>query len=178
LEKSRNPKHSQPHPSDVSQSKATEKANSDITIPHIEPAVMAEPPKPPVKIIYVVKSGGSSSKNTLWRPEGGRFLDKELNQIVQELPTTRLAAEITRLNFSLCQGDDLDYNQPKWAVERNDEDGFIFLKKRFNRYIASCLGKTSARPLMFEMEIEPEYEAKDDTKTMEPPNELEGAVDW
>jgi len=109
------------------------------------------------KITFVVKGHGSRNEYEIWRPEGGRFLDKSLEQVIQELPKRRLAADVTGIVFSICMADDNDNSPPKWTIGRNDEDGFQFVKKKFSREISAALKQKTTRPLLFEMEIEPLY---------------------
>lgn len=119
----------------------------------------------PIKIIYIVKSHSGAVENVLWRPSNGRFLDKSLQQVMQELPKPQAKlSQPTRLRFRLSLLDDdnddslpPDKQLPRWTVELEDEQGFSFVKTRLDRQIKGMLASTTVRPLELQMQIEVLY---------------------
>jgi hypothetical protein len=117
-------------------------------------------PTTPFKITYLVLWREPTSEYEIWHPEGGKFLDKTLNQVILELSKRRLNAKVECVVFRLYLADDYD-KQPKWRMRRDDEDGFEVMKKRLRIQISTWLKEKLHRPLLLEMEIEPICEVQD-----------------
>jgi hypothetical protein len=96
------------------------------------------------------------SEYEMWHPEGGKFLDKTLNQVILEVSKRRRYAKVTGLFFKLSPADD-DGSEPKSRMQRDDELGFGMMKKKkkLKFQISTWLKEKTVRPLMLEMEIEP-----------------------
>ena len=114
----------------------------------------ASRPKPRLNLIYrVVKSREPFFDCEIWNPKGGRFQEKSLEEVVEEIPKTNSSADVTALIFTLC-GPGM---RIKDTIERNEESRFGVMKTFFTRQITSCLSKASEQSLLLEMEIEPVY---------------------
>jgi hypothetical protein len=110
--------------------------------------------KPRLNLIYrVVKSREPFFDCEIWNPKGGRFQEKSLEEVVQEIPKTNSSTDVTALIFTLC-GPGM---RIKDTIERNEESRFGVMKTFFTRQITSCLSKASEQSLLLEMEIEPVY---------------------
>lgn len=140
-------------------SRAREESVNTIRAPEPTPTPAISIPSPrevvPFKIMNVVKWPGPTTEYEIWRPEGGSPLEKSLERVINEMPKKRLDVEVTGVIFSICHADDDEDNPPKWTIRRSDEEGFEFLKKRFNRIISTWLKQCAVKPLLIEMEIEP-----------------------
>jgi hypothetical protein len=102
-------------------------------------------------------------ENEIWHPEGGKFLEKTLNQVIMELSKQRLhATTVTSVSFRLSLSDGDDGSQPWWKMQRDDELGFGMMKKRFISQISVWLTEKSVRPLLLGMEIEPQCDVPAD----------------
>jgi hypothetical protein len=150
--------------------KANANANaSKETSPVTQISAPSPAPTTPFTITYLVMWREPRSEYEIWHPEGGKFLDKTLNQVILELSKRRLHAKVTSVLFSLSLTDDDDGSQPKWRMQRDDELGFGIMKKRLKYQILAWLKEKAVRPLLLEMEIEPicddlEHAGKEATK--------------
>lgn len=114
----------------------------------------ASRPKPRLNLIYrVVKSREPFFDCEIWNPKGGRFQEKSLEEVLQEIPKTNSSTYVTALIFTLC-GPGM---RIKDTIERNEESRFGVMKTFFTRQITLCLSKASEQSLLLEMEIEPVY---------------------
>ena len=125
------------------------------TSPIAQKSAPSPAPASPFTIAYLVRWREPRNEYERWHPEGGKFLDKTLGQVILELSKRRLHAMVTSVLFKLSPADDDDGGQPTWRMQRDDEVGFGMMKKRLKSQISVWLKEKTVRPLLLEMEIEP-----------------------
>ena len=108
-------------------------------------------PPAPVEFVYiVVKAREPVLQLENWVPEGGRFMDKTLEQVVQGALKPRPDSDVPGVHLTLRLPDRV----VKWVVERGNEAQFRAGKTLFNNEIRRSLSRIKERPLQVEIRIE------------------------
>lgn len=180
------------HPESAPSTANTQNAAAAPTIAQPQSQTDSPSARPRVELNYtVILSREPNQEFEKWYPEGGKFSDKTLTQVIKEIPKLQPGAEIASLIFVLCAPD----SSIKYKLNAGDESGFSLMKQRFNKHMGACLAKGgsggggaglavagdrqgagAAAALLLEMEIEPVY--KEDRGQEQEPLSLDGGFDW
>jgi hypothetical protein len=127
-----------------------------------EPTPRPPPPPPPprtpaareFRIDYIIKWREPKPTMERWNPSGGKFHDKSLAQVLQELPNKQATAKSTKISFKLYVKEANDDSQFTWNLLPDDESMFSLMKQSFRSQITAWLNEVHLNPLVLVMEIE------------------------
>jgi hypothetical protein len=143
------------------------------------PAIAPSPsPVAAVQVTYAVRSLGVAAGNIMWQPSGGKFMDKTLQQVVDEVPKPQNAPEPMSLRFrlGLLNGD--GGGAADWTVQRADELGFTVVKRELNHRIKALLAGIKVRPLNLQMKIDVIYSKAVNIDPVIDIADREELIDW